>query len=134
VLYLLDGDKKVLFAAAGEGLGELFDVKARPPIGLGEGMVGQAVDSGKRFILDPPDTNDKPLAILPLLAGEQKVGVLVFERFLTQKSAWSAVDFELFTLLSAHAGTAILAAMAGAETEGAYPSQERIRSLLTEAE
>lgn len=132
VLYVLDTEQGKLVPVAGDGIGELFDVKERESVKLGEGVIGQAVGNNERYVADPPQPDKPPLAVIPLVAGQQPVGALVLERFLVQKDSWSQVDFELFTLLGAHAGTALLAASLSSEQPEHKLSADRIRALLVE--
>jgi len=134
VLYLLDSEDGKLHPVAGDGLGEVFDVKARAPIALGEGLIGKATEDGERYICDPPREDQTPLAVIPLPSGDQRIGALVLERFLQQKSAWSAVDFELFNLLGTHAGTALCSAAIRSQQAKATLSVAHARSLLKEGE
>lgn len=132
VLYVLDRAQNKLFPVAGDGLGEQFDVVQRAPVEVGQGIIGEALASGTQYISDPPDEKSGVLAVIPLMAGERAVGALVLERFLQQKSAWHRVDHELFTLLGAHAGTALQAAVMAASIEGDTLTEARARQLLTE--
>lgn len=134
VLYVLDSGDNKLHPVAGDGLGEVFNVGDRAPIPLGEGLVGRALQDNERYVSDPPKADSTPLAVIPLVSGDLHVGALVLERFLVQKSAWSPVDFELFTLLGTHAGTALCSAVMRAEVEKTDLSAPRIRGLLKEGE
>jgi hypothetical protein len=58
----------------------------------------------------------------------------VLERFLVQKNAWSPVDFELFTLIGAHGGTALVASIQRGERPDFLPSIDRVKALLAEEE
>jgi len=52
----------------------------------------------------------KPIAIVPLVAGEQAVAVIVVLELLPHKVRWEAVDRELFNLLSRRAPVSLIAA------------------------
>lgn len=134
VLYLHDVDRQLLVPIAGDGVGETFDLEGRGNIRVGEGVVGTAVARAERYVAEPPPAEGTdPLAVIPLVAGAQTVGALVLERFLVQKERWSQVDFELFTLLSAHAGTALLATALRSNAQENPMQVDALRKLLTEA-
>lgn len=57
-----------------------------------------------------PGTVDDPLAIIPLLADGCAVGVISIVSLLGHKTDWADVDRELFKLLGAQAGAALIAA------------------------
>jgi len=57
-----------------------------------------------------PGSLDDPIAIIPFLADGRAVGVASVFRLLPQKIAWADVDLELFKLLGAQAGAALIAA------------------------
>lgn len=82
-------------------------------IGLGEGPVGEVCLTGIRRLRETDlgaEDRDDPIAILPLMAAGRPIGAIEIVRVLEQKTAWVNVDHELFQLLEAHAGKALLAA------------------------
>ncbi|MBN2362323.1 MAG: GAF domain-containing protein [Deltaproteobacteria bacterium] len=134
VLYAVDDSRKLLVPVSGDGIREQLDVASLPSIAWGEGVVGQAVASNKRYVADPPGPDSSPLAVIPLAVDDRPIAALVLERFLVQKNNWSPVDFELFTLIGAHGGTALVASMQRADRPDFAPSIDRIKALLAEEE
>lgn len=80
-------------------------------IPFGDNLISQVVRSGS-LCLDVQEADlpsgQRPLAILPLMIGEDPIGVVVIFRLLVQKEAFDAFDMELFDLLAAHAATALM--------------------------
>lgn len=84
------------------------------PVKLGDGVIGQAVQTGERRLLTPESNSDvfsEPPAIIPLVVGEDVIGVINIYKLLQQKESFSNIDEELFNLLGTHAATAIFTAM-----------------------
>lgn len=80
---------------------------------LGSGPVGEACLTGLKRIRETDladDRPDDPVAVIPLLADGKPVGAAEIHRMLEQKEGWASVDHELFELLGAQAGTALIAA------------------------
>ena len=87
----------------------------RSSIPLGEGHIGEAAESGDNFFADdvsrtePSDFED-PLAVIPLKIADSTIGVISINKLLVQKSQFTTMDYELFTLLAGHAATAVFSA------------------------
>ncbi len=82
---------------------------------LGEGIIGKAASSGESFFADnvarrEPAPFHEPLAVIPLKIKESVIGVISINKLLVQKTAFTTMDHELFTLLAGHAATAIFSA------------------------
>jgi hypothetical protein len=52
----------------------------------------------------------EPLAVIPLKIKESVLGVISINKLLVQKTSFTTMDHELFTLLAGHAATAIFSA------------------------
>jgi putative methionine-R-sulfoxide reductase with GAF domain len=81
-------------------------------IPLGEGMIGRAAQTGENFFADnvahrTPTPFDQPIAVIPLKIKESVIGVISINKLLVQKTAFTSMDYELFTLLAGHAATAV---------------------------
>jgi hypothetical protein len=74
--------------------------------------------------------SDDPAACLPMKVEEAIVGVIVIYSVLAQKRDFVPVDFELFKLLGAHAGTALVGAQLYERVEGNFPSLETLRNVV----
>ena len=57
-----------------------------------------------------PTPFDQPIAVIPLKIKETVIGVLTINKLLVQKTAFTTMDYELFTLLAGHAATAVFSA------------------------
>ena len=134
VLYVYDSDQEKLFPLAGDGLGENFDITTMKPVAKNEGLIGRVLAESEAYVADHPNQSEEIVAALPLKAGDICVGVLSLERMLQQKSEWSQVDYELFTLLSAHAGTALMASALNEAYKDNALSEQRLRAIMAEAE
>ena len=91
--------------------GQVSPIKS---VALGEGKIGTAAASGENYFADnvavlAPSPFDEPLAVVPLKIKDSVIGVISIHKLLVQKTAFTPMDYELFTLLAGHAATAIFA-------------------------
>jgi transcriptional regulator with GAF, ATPase, and Fis domain len=107
-------------------------------IRLGEGIMGQVAKTGESYYINQDIdadvtgvTLDKPLAAVPLKIKEHVIGLIVIYRLLQQKDAFSAVDYELFSLLAAHAATAIFSSKLYSQSERKLNTIQSFLDLLT---
>ena len=82
---------------------------------MGEGPIGRAAQSGENFFAEKvarrePSPFAEPLAVIPLKIKDSVIGVISINKLLVQKTQFTTMDYELFTLLAGHAATAIFAA------------------------
>ncbi len=82
---------------------------------LGEGVIGGAAQSGENYFSDTVAHRtatpfDQPIAVIPLKIKESVIGVISINKLLVQKTQFTTMDYELFTLLAGHAATAIFSA------------------------
>lgn len=108
-IYVVDARRERALPIGSEGLDEARVL----PVKVGEGHVGEACVTGIERIRNDISTSgslDDPLALIPLLVEGTPVGVVAIVEMLEQKTGWASVDTELFKLLGAHAGTALIAA------------------------
>ena len=87
----------------------------RHAIPLGEGDIGGAAESGENFFADnvartTPSPFEEPIAVIPLKIKESTIGVISINKLLVQKTQFTTMDYELFTLLAGHAATAVFSA------------------------
>ncbi len=128
---LVDDDKGILRTLAAEGV-ERSRVPERSTAltkGLGETAidpVGELLMTGRSFFvtgpLDPRPVSSPPAAGVPLKIRDKVVGLIAVWELLPQKTAFVDVDFELFNLLGAHAGSALQNAKLVAELNGRPPA------------
>jgi hypothetical protein len=87
----------------------------RTSIPLGEGPIGKAAQSGENYFAETvarrePSPYEEPIAVIPLKIKDTVIGVISINKLLFQKTAFTTMDYELFTLLAGHAATAIFSA------------------------
>jgi hypothetical protein len=84
-----------------------------PSRSLADPALAEIVASGRPFVAPPLEGSfsvDHPRVLIPLRRPDGFFGMVAIYSFLTQKEEISAVDRELFTLISDHAGTVLEAA------------------------
>jgi putative methionine-R-sulfoxide reductase with GAF domain len=84
-------------------------------IEMGSGVIGASALSGENFFADQvahrePTPFYQPIAVIPLKIKEHVIGVISINKLLVQKTEFTTMDFELFTLLAGHAATALFSA------------------------
>lgn len=84
-------------------------------VAMGEGSIGKAAQSGDNYFAGSvarrePSPFAEPLAVIPLKIKDSVIGVISINKLLVQKTQFTTMDYELFTLLAGHAATAIFAA------------------------
>ncbi len=87
----------------------------RSSIPLGEGPIGKAAQIGENYFAESvarrdPSPYEEPIAVIPLKIKDTVIGVISINKLLFQKTAFTTMDYELFTLLAGHAATAIFSA------------------------
>jgi len=87
----------------------------RTPIPLGEGTIGRAALSGENYFVEQvarkePSPFEEPIAVIPLKIKDSTIGVISINKLLVQKTQFTTMDYELFTLLAGHAATAVFSA------------------------
>ena len=103
---------------------------------VGEGILGEVAKSGESYYVSPDAdsasiTLEKPLAAVPLKIKEHVIGLIVIYKLLQQKDAFTAVDYELFSLLAAHAATAIFSSKLYSQSERKLNTIQSFLDLLT---
>jgi nitrate/nitrite-specific signal transduction histidine kinase len=89
-----------------------IDPKAHDRVHFGQGLIGQAVDSGEAYVaVDGGPATTPPeaglTACIPLKLGDRVTGAIALFRLLPQKAGLGALDRELLELLGTHAATAL---------------------------
>lgn len=134
-ILLLDEKTNELKAIASEGedmMPGVDQISAR----LGEGIMGTVAKTGESYYINQDVdgggiTLEKPLAAVPLKIKEHVIGLIVIYKLLQQKDAFSAVDYELFSLLAAHAATAIFSSKLYSQSERKLNTIQSFLDLLT---
>ncbi len=130
-VYFLDEEKKRLVPIATEGV-----ESGAPAIGLedGNGTDEIAAVVQRAFLTGVPhiasgDVTSSPAACIPMRLEGRVIGTIVVYALLEQKRAFVAVDRELFKLLAAHAGGALVAAYSFVKADGRLPKPEALRAM-----
>ena len=134
-ILLLDEKTNELKAIAWEG-GEMMPGVDQVSARLGEGILGTVARTGESYYINQDVeggqiTLEKPLAAVPLKIKEHVIGLIVIYKLLQQKDAFSAVDYELFSLLAAHAATAIFSSKLYSQSERKLNTIQSFLDLLT---
>jgi putative methionine-R-sulfoxide reductase with GAF domain len=84
-------------------------------IAIGEGLIGSAAQTGDNYFAASVVHNqatpyDQPVTAIPLKIKDTTIGVISINKLLVQKTAFTTMDYELFTLLAGHAATALFSA------------------------
>jgi transcriptional regulator with GAF, ATPase, and Fis domain len=132
-IMLLDEKTNELGVIAHEGYEEGF---AFPSIRIGEGIVGTVARTGEPYYINQAEAGYRvdfhhPIACIPLKIKENVIGVLNIGKLLVQKDAFTAVDYELFSLLAAHAATAIFSSKLYSQSERKLTTIQGFLDLLT---
>lgn len=127
-----EGRRLVPIAAEGVDLTNLRDVTVQD----GGANDAAAALVERTFITGVPHVTEgeiaaSPAACIPLAIEDRAVGVIVVHSLLAQKPHFVTVDRELFKLLGAHAGAAIVAAYLYTAGDGRLPAPEALRAALT---
>ena len=82
---------------------------------VGEGLIGKAAKTGENYFASQVAHReatpfDQPVAVIPLKIKDSVIGVISINKLLVQKTQFTTMDYELFTLLAGHAATAIFSA------------------------
>ncbi|HTY20556.1 MAG TPA: GAF domain-containing protein [Geobacteraceae bacterium] len=130
-LMLLDEKANELQAVASEGI----DRNEVPPVKIGTGIIGQVAKTGENYFVEEvssyvPDLLN-PMVCIPLKIKEHVIGVLVIYKLLVQKSSFTELDYELFTLLAGHAATAVFSSRLYSDSERKLSTIQGFLDLLT---
>jgi len=134
-LMLLDEKTNELKTVAHEGA-EMMDGIVGLAVRLGDGTIGTVAKTGESYFINQgaasaPIDPLNPVAAIPLKIKEHVIGVIVIYRLLQQKDSFSAVDYELFSLLAGHAATAIFSAKLYSQSERKLSTIQSFLDLLT---
>jgi transcriptional regulator with GAF, ATPase, and Fis domain len=133
-IMLLDEKTNELSIVAQEGMGS----ETHDPVKLGDGIIGGVVKDGEAFYRegDPTDLAGidymHPLVCIPLKIKEHVIGAIVIYKLLIQKTQFSNVDFELFSMLAGHAATALFSSKLYSQSERKLSTIQSFLDLLKE--
>ncbi len=84
-----------------------------------DGPIGEAAATQIHSIANPKDRkNGNPLGCIPMVFGNDTIGVIAILEFFEQKKNFEEIDFEFFKLLAVHSASAIVAAGLMADADG----------------
>ncbi len=134
-ILLLDEKTNELKTIASEGEDVMPGTDAIS-VRLGDGVLGNVAKTGESYYINQDVeggkvTLDKPLAAVPLKIKEHVIGLIAIYKLLQQKDSFSAVDYELFSLLAAHAATAIFSSKLYSQSERKLNTIQSFLDLLT---
>ncbi len=133
-IMMLDEKTNELSIVAQEGMGP----ETHDPIKIGEGIIGGVVKNGEAYYRegDPTDLTGldflHPLVVIPLKIKEHVIGAIVIYKLLIQKTQFSNVDFELFSMLAGHAATALFSSKLYSQSERKLSTIQSFLDLLKE--
>ena len=133
-LMLIDEKTNELAVVAQEGMGP----EAHDTIKTGEGVVGNVAKDGEAFYRegDPTDLAGvdytHPLVCIPLKIKEHVIGAIVIYKLLIQKTQFSSMDYELFSMLAGHAATALFSSKLYSQSERKLSTIQSFLDLLKE--
>ncbi len=108
-VYASGDDPDVLLPVVAEG-GPVSDY---PTVRIGEGRVGESVESGEVVTAEAsglgPAEGGLPVVCIPLRVEDKAVGAIVIHRLLSQKDGFPPLDYGLLKLLAGHSANAIFA-------------------------
>jgi nitrate/nitrite-specific signal transduction histidine kinase len=104
-------------------------------LAVGEGIIGRAARSGDNHFAERVDQDRatpfaEPIAVIPLKIKDSVIGVISINKLLVQKTRFTPMDFELFTLLAGHAATAIFSAKLYSASERKLTTLQGFLDLL----
>ncbi|HET6266400.1 MAG TPA: GAF domain-containing protein [Acidobacteriota bacterium] len=132
-IMLLDDKSNDLKVIANEGLDEYKNEK----IAVGSGKIGTVAKTAEPYYINQEIESITdvdfyhPLACIPLKIKEHVIGVISIYRLFVQKEGFTAVDYELFTLLAGHAATAIFSSKLYSQSERKLSTIQGFLDLLT---
>jgi len=127
-LFMLDEERKVLFALAREG----GEVEACPEVPILEGgPLAALVQRARPWTRgDPAYADDAAIMYLPLVSNRRLVAVLRLESFLAQKPGFEDNDYSLLSMISEQAGIAIETAWIRAHARAAVLQRQAVEQLV----
>ena len=128
-ILLLDEGSNELKSIAWEGndvMPGLDEISVR----VGEGIIGNVALNGEPEYHSGTSL-DEPLAALPLKIKDVIIGEIVIYKLLEHKEAFTALDYELFSLLAFHAATAVFSSKLYSQSARKLTTIQSFLDLLT---
>ncbi|MGH9459079.1 MAG: GAF domain-containing protein [Thermoanaerobaculia bacterium] len=135
-ILLADEKTSELRVIASEGADELPGLENLATV-AGKGVIGNVAETGEPYFASEDEmetlgkTLEAPIAVVPLKIKDHVIGVIAVYRLLQQKVSFTAVDYELFSLLAAQAATAIFSSKLYSQSERKLNTIQSFLDLLT---
>lgn len=134
-ILLLD-EKTGIFQTIASGGGGSLPGLEHLAVGQGEGLLGETGATGVSYyagdeLNSAKPSLSRPIAAVPLKINEEVIGIIAIFSLLEQKHAFTAVDYELFSLLAAHAAAAIFSSRLYSQSERKLNTIQGFLDLLT---
>lgn len=132
-ILLIDEKTNELVPVASEGM----EISSAPKVMIGKGRIGTVAKQGESYFAeDLVETREfvptEPIVCIPLKIKERVIGVISIYALLTQKKAFTSMDYELFSLLAGHAATAIFSSQLYTQSERKLSTIQGFLDLLKE--
>ena len=102
-----------------------FDHAAGTQVPWNEGPIGEAAATKLPWVADLENwTEGTPLACVPMIFGDETIGVIAIMKLFEQKREFVDIDFEFFKLLAVHSASAIVGSGLMARAGGIEPGLE----------
>ncbi|MGA3124869.1 MAG: GAF domain-containing protein [Polyangiaceae bacterium] len=131
-IYLIDEVERTLVPIATDGVA----IGTLPTIAVRDGATASPLEAivERTYLtgvahVDEAEPVGHPAACIPLQIEDRTVGVIAVIALLDHKKGFVTVDRELFKLLGAHAGSAVVAAYLWSQAGGRLPSPDTLREL-----
>ena len=132
-IFLLDEKRQELGGVAVEGA----DYDLGRQISIGQGIIGSAAEKGEIYMVEAEKieecySQNLPIACIPLIIKEHLIGIIAIYKLLVHKTqGFSNMDYELFSLLAAHAASAIYSSKLYSSVERKLNTIESFMEILS---
>jgi transcriptional regulator with GAF, ATPase, and Fis domain len=128
VINLIGSEELAIYEMSADGVLRLagwfgIDPATYGTVPAGSGIIGKTVATGEIWLpgkgmdLQPAPRESNLSVCVPLKLDGKVIGALALFRLLPQKTAFEAIDYELFNLLATHAATALYLSRLHAESQ-----------------
>lgn len=133
-LMLVDEETHNLISVASEGM----ENEDMPEIKVGDGVIGLSAKKGEEYFTeDMSNLTSKdvdllnPIVSIPMKIKDRIIGCLVIHKLFQQKTEFTTLDYELFTLLAGHTATAIFSSKLYSHSERKLNTMQGFIDLMS---
>lgn len=132
-MMLVDEETHNLQSVASEGM----ENEDMPEVSVGEGVIGMSAKKGEEYFkADMSDVTAEsdlldPLVCIPMKIKDRIIGCLVIHKLFQQKTEFTTLDYELFTLLAGHTATAIFSSKLYSHSERKLNTMQGFIDLMS---